>query len=224
MNKIKLNYSGRRKLAVVSLVLFGFVVVPTVLELGKRSRAQTTQAAYANNGTQAKAAGASEAALVREYLDGTQKLRAADLTPEARAQLEQQLAQKRVQLRDLRKQTRLARGILPFGPRPRQIGSTKKSTAADNANAGQKLQSIQTCEGCKYIWNQIALDIGDSKYVAEVQAAFQKNCTDSHKATNFYGVCEDMYDDIYAMTDDYMTNTFDAPAICARAGACPASQ
>ena len=224
MNKIKPNHPGRRKQAVVSLLLFGFVVVPTVLELGKGSRAQITQTAQTNNGAQAKDGGASEATLVREYLDGMQKLRAADLTPEARAQLDQQLAQKRAQLRDLRKQTRLARGILPFGPPPRQSGSNKKSTAAVTSDAKQTSPSAQKCVSCQYIWNQIALDIGDSKYVAEVQAAFQKNCMDSQKATVFYGVCEDMYDDIYAMTDDYMTGTFDAPAICARAGACPASQ
>jgi hypothetical protein len=198
----------------LGLFLLGIIVIPNVLSRGHQSLARTTQTS--TQATQTNDKGASEASLVRQFLDASQKLRAADLTPEARAQLTQELAQKRAQLRDLRRQTRVANGILPFGPR--QSGGSKK--AATTTADGQKLQNAQSCAGCKFVWKQILLDVGDAKFMSEVQAAFEKNCQNAQKATVYYGVCEDMYDDMYGMTDDYMVNPRDAEAICAKAGFC----
>lgn len=198
---------------VLGLFMFGLIVVPNVLLRGHQSPAPTSQTTQT---TQTNDQGASEASIVRQFLDASQKLRAADLTPEARAQLTQELAQKRAQLRDLRRQTRLANGILPFGPR-KSGGSKKASTTTAD---GQKLQNAQNCAGCKYIWGQILLDVSDAKFMSEVQAAFEKNCQNAQKSTIYYGVCEDMYDDLYGMTDDYMVNQRDVPAICAKAGFC----
>jgi hypothetical protein len=161
----------------------------------------------------------SESSLVQEYLDGMQRLRGADLTPEARAQLQSAMAQKRAQLRGLRKQVRLANGILPFGPG--KSGGAKKTATTTTADDSQKLQSAQKCTACKYVWKQIEMDVGGSKSIQAVQASFQKNCMNAQKASIYYATCEDMYDDLYAMTEDYMSSNFDELVLCQKAGFCP---
>jgi hypothetical protein len=140
-----------------------------------------------------------------------QKLRNSVMTLEARAQLQAEMAQKRAQLRDLRRRTRLARGILPFGPPP----SGAKRTATANGD-GQKLQSAQRCEACKAIMGQVA-DLANTKFIQDVQAAYEEVCLNAQKAALYYNVCEDMYDDMYAMTDDYMS---DASKVCGQAKFC----
>jgi len=85
---------------------------------------------------------------------------------------------------------------------------------------GGKPSEIEDCVGCKFIWMQVEMDVGGARFVEDVQASFEHNCMDAQKSTIFYGVCEDMYDDMYAMTDDYMTNTFPVDAICKRAKMC----
>ena len=64
------------------------------------------------------------------------------------------------------------------------------------------------------------MDIGNPRYIEDVQASFEHNCMDAQKSNVFYQVCEDMYDDMYAMTDDYMSNRFSIPQMCVRAKIC----
>lgn len=192
----------------LGLMLVGLVLVSAAVDRGRLAPAQ-------NSSAQSKQA--SETGLVREYLEGMQKLRGTDLSPEARAQLTQQLAQKRAQLRDLRRQTRLANGILPFGTA--KSGGSKKVVTTP-AGDSQKLQTAEKCTSCQYIWKQIELDVVNPKFIQTVQASFEKNCLNAQKATVYYEACEDMYDDLYAMTDDYTSSSFDGPAICTRAGFC----
>ena len=154
---------------------------------------------------------------MRQYLEGMQKLRTADLTPEARAQLAQEMAQKRTELRELRKQTRLARGILPFGPPP--VGAAKRTAPASAAGGDGGAQSAERCAACKFVWIQIKGDVANAKFIQEVQAAFTHNCANAQKSPIYYQVCEDMYDDMYAMTDEYMTNS--NTIVCEKAGLCP---
>ena len=215
---MKLKNSTRPVRVALGLFLIGLVVVPNVLNCEQRSRAQTTQTTE----TPQTNASASEASLVRQYLEGMQKLRTAELTPEARAQLAQEMAQKRTELRELRKQMRLARGILPFGPPPGgHQGSGAKRTAPAPATGGdgRKAQSAEKCAACKFVWVQIKGDVANAKFIQEVQAAFTHNCANAQKSTIFYEACEDMYDDMYAMTDDYMTNS--DTIVCEKAGLCP---
>ena len=216
---MKLKNSTRPVCIALGLFLIGLIVVPNVLNCEQRSLAQATQTTQT---PQTNAQSASEASLVRQYLEGMQKLRTADLTPEARAQLAQDMAQKRTELRELRKQTRLARGILPFGPPPvGHQGSGAKRTAPAPATGGDggKAQSAERCAACKFVWIQIKGDVANAKFIQEVQAAFTNNCAKAQKSPIYYQVCEDMYDDMYAMTDEYMTNS-DA-IVCEKAGLCP---
>jgi len=81
-------------------------------------------------------------------------------------------------------------------------------------------QEVEDCAGCKFVWGQVEMDIGNARYVEDVQASFEHNCMDAQKSTIFYGVCEDMYDDMYAMTDDYMSNRFSVKKVCQRAKMC----
>lgn len=83
-----------------------------------------------------------------------------------------------------------------------------------------KAQAVEDCTGCQFIWKQVEMDVGSGRFVEDVQASFEHNCMDAQKSTIFYGVCEDMYDDMYAMTDDYMSNQYDVKAMCKRAKMC----
>ena len=210
------NHSARRFILTVSLLFPSGLLLLAVAGLNTtpNTSAQTTT-------PQTKSGRVSQSALVREYLEGMQRLRGTQLTPAARNQLELEMAQKRQQLKDLRKQTRLARGVLPFGPPPTEESNVKKQVGTpSDADAKQKAQSVESCSACKFIVNQVAMDVGSARLVADVQAAFEQNCMNAQKSTIYYGACEDIYDDLYAMTDDYTTNTFTVDQICQRAKLC----
>jgi len=81
-------------------------------------------------------------------------------------------------------------------------------------------RQIEDCSGCRMVWEQVEMDVGSPRYVEDVQASFEHNCMDAQKSTIFYGVCEDMYDDMYAMTDDYMAGKYPVVAMCMRAKIC----
>jgi len=83
-----------------------------------------------------------------------------------------------------------------------------------------KAQAVEDCTGCQFIWKQVEMDVGSGRFVEDVQASFEHNCMDAQKSTIFYGVCEDMYDDMYALTDDYMSNQYDVKKMCKRAKMC----
>jgi hypothetical protein len=61
-------------------------------------------------------------------------------------------------------------------------------------------------------------DLANGIFIQEVQAAFDEACTNSEKLGAYYAACEDIYDDIYAMTDDYMS---EAGMVCVNANFCP---
>jgi len=73
---------------------------------------------------------------------------------------------------------------------------------------------------CRFIWKQVEMDVSNAKYVEDVQASFEHNCLDAQKSTVFYKACEDMYDDMYALTDDYMSSDFTVDKMCQRANMC----
>jgi len=79
---------------------------------------------------------------------------------------------------------------------------------------------FEDCMACRYIWSQVEMDVANARYVEDVQASFEHNCLDSQKTEIFYKACEDMYDDMYAMTDDYMTNEYTVDTMCKRANMC----
>jgi len=78
----------------------------------------------------------------------------------------------------------------------------------------------EDCLACRYIWSQVEMDVANARYVEDVQASFEHNCLDAQKTEIFYKACEDMYDDMYAMTDDYMTNEYTVDTMCKRANMC----
>jgi len=81
-------------------------------------------------------------------------------------------------------------------------------------------QRYEDCMACRFIWKQVEMDVSNAKYVEDVQASFEHNCLDAQKSTVFYKACEDMYDDMYALTDDYMSSDFTVDKMCQRANMC----
>ena len=92
-----------------------------------------------------------------------------------------------------------------------------KITGGDQKPAGQ---IYEDCMGCRFIWKQVEMDVSNARYVEDVQASFEHNCLDAQKSEIFYKVCEDMYDDMYALTDDYMSNDWTTDQMCQRAKLC----
>ena len=80
----------------------------------------------------------------------------------------------------------------------------------------------EDCAGCRMVWMQVEMDIGNARYVEDVQASFEHNCMSAQKSTIFYAICEDMYDDMYALTDDYMSNMYNINQMCMRGKYCAA--
>lgn len=81
-------------------------------------------------------------------------------------------------------------------------------------------QIYEDCMACRMVWKQVEMDISNPRYVEDVQASFEHNCMDAQKSTIFYKGCEDMYDDMYAMTDDYMSGQYTTSQMCQRAKMC----
>jgi len=81
-------------------------------------------------------------------------------------------------------------------------------------------QRYEDCMACRFIWKQVEMDVSNAKYIEDVQASFEHNCLDAQKSTVFYKACEDMYDDMYAMTDDYMSSDYTVDKMCQRANMC----
>lgn len=81
-------------------------------------------------------------------------------------------------------------------------------------------QQYEDCMGCRLVWKQVEMDVSNARYIEDVQASFEHNCMDMQKTNIFYKVCEDMYDDMYAMTDDYMSNKYTVDQMCIRAKMC----
>lgn len=81
-------------------------------------------------------------------------------------------------------------------------------------------QMYEDCMGCRLVWKQVEMDVSNARYIEDVQASFEHNCMDMQKTNIFYKVCEDMYDDMYAMTDDYMSNKYTVDQMCIRAKMC----
>jgi len=81
-------------------------------------------------------------------------------------------------------------------------------------------QRFEDCMACRFVWKQVEMDVSNAKFVEDVQASFEHNCLDAQKSQVFYKACEDMYDDMYAMTDDYMSSDYTVDKMCQRANMC----
>jgi len=79
---------------------------------------------------------------------------------------------------------------------------------------------LEDCMACRFIWKQVEMDVSNAKYVEDVQASFEHNCLDAQKSSIFYKACEDMYDDMYALTDDYMSSDYTVDKMCQRSNMC----
>lgn len=115
-----------------------------------------------------------------------------------------------------------------FGKKVFGIGKKKttpapKPKAAAPKDSAPTREQIEDCYACKMVWEQVEMDVGDARYAEDVQASFEHNCMDAQKSTIFYTACEDMYDDVYAMTDDYMSSKYNVDQLCVRAALCKAA-
>jgi len=101
------------------------------------------------------------------------------------------------------------------------VGGAKKLGQAISGNNDKvAAQRYEDCMACRLIWKQVEMDVSNAKYIEDVQASFEHNCLDAQKSQIFYKACEDMYDDMYAMTDDYMSSDFTVDKMCQRANLC----
>ena len=87
-------------------------------------------------------------------------------------------------------------------------------------NDKNNAESFEDCLACRMVWKQVEMDVSNARYVEDVQASFEHNCMDAQKSNIFYKACEDMYDDMYAMTDDYMAGKYTVDEMCQRAKLC----
>jgi len=107
---------------------------------------------------------------------------------------------------------RAARSLFSAGRRVVQ-----KLTGSNQKFDGQKFED---CLACRFVWKQVEMDVGNARYIEDVQASFEHNCMDAQKSTIFYKACEDMYDDMYALADDYMSGAYSVDTMCQRAKLC----
>jgi len=113
---------------------------------------------------------------------------------------------------------------LPFLKTLGKLFSKKGKKGKKKGKKGKKVppdpRKLEDCCGCRFVWSQVEMDIGSARYIEDVQASFEHNCMDAQKSSIFYPVCEDMYDDMYALTDDYMSNKFSVSTMCQRGKFC----
>jgi len=108
-----------------------------------------------------------------------------------------------------------------MGAGKKVVAAGKRAGAALNGDLDKAMgQRLEDCVACRYVWKQVEMDVSNARYIEDVQASFEHNCLDAQKATIFYKACEDMYDDMYAMTDDYMSSDFTVDQMCQRANMC----
>jgi len=124
-------------------------------------------------------------------------------------------------------------GMLQGAPGSSKSGSSRSQSGSSGSRGGHhpapghagtgrraSAQAIEDCMACKFIWKQVEMDVANARYVEDVQASFEHNCLDAQKSTVFFKACEDMYDDMYAITDDYMSNEYTVGTMCRRANMC----
>lgn len=104
----------------------------------------------------------------------------------------------------------------------KSVFTGKKDSGAAPAKATNEGAVLEDCVGCRMVWQQVELDVGNARYIEDIQASFEHNCMDAQKSTIFYAVCEDMYDDMYALTDDYMASKYKVVDMCKRGKYCTA--
>jgi len=83
-------------------------------------------------------------------------------------------------------------------------------------------QWFEDCMSCRLVWRQVEMDVANARFVEDVEASFERNCMDLQKSQIFYKGCEDMYDDMWAMVDDYMSSEYTVDKMCVRAHMCKA--
>jgi len=83
-------------------------------------------------------------------------------------------------------------------------------------------QWFEDCMACRLVWRQVEMDVANARFVEDVEASFERNCMDLQKSQIFYKGCEDMYDDMWAMVDDYMSSEYTVDKMCVRAHMCKA--
>jgi len=112
-------------------------------------------------------------------------------------------------------------GALLNGGGKRGAAMASRKAAAANGDMDKfKGQRVEDCLACRFIWKQVEMDVSNAKFIEDVQASFEHNCLDAQKSAVFYKACEDMYDDMYAMTDDYMSADYTVDKMCQRANMC----
>ena len=47
---------------------------------------------------------------------------------------------------------------------------------------------VEDCVGCMFVWNQVEMDVGESKFDKVIQTSFTRNCLDAQRTPIFYPV------------------------------------
>lgn len=115
------------------------------------------------------------------------------------------------------------KGVKALGKLAKEVKAEVKSFLPLKISANLdkfKEQEYEDCMACRFVWKQVEMDVSNARYIEDVQASFEHNCLDAQKSSIFYKACEDMYDDLYAMSDDYMSSDYTVDKMCQRANMC----
>jgi len=81
---------------------------------------------------------------------------------------------------------------------------------------------IEDCTACKFIWNQVEMDVGNTPLEEEIFKSFQSNCAEASLSRIFYPSCSLMSNHIQDFIIDY-NKGFDPNQLCEHNGMCRTS-
>lgn len=99
-------------------------------------------------------------------------------------------------------------------------GLSKTSMLLPGMGYDSPTAKIEDCTACKYVWGRVEMEIANTRFPADIQASFERQCMDAQRTRIFYKPCETMFDDLYAFVDDYLSGKYDVTDMCARGKMC----
>lgn len=108
----------------------------------------------------------------------------------------------------------------------KSLFSSKKDEPKDDPKKGGAKakpitpNDIEDCVACRMVWKQVEQQVGNARFMEDVMASFERVCMEAQKSTIFFSACNDMYNDLAAFTDDYMSNKYLIGTMCKRGDMC----
>jgi len=84
------------------------------------------------------------------------------------------------------------------------VVSAVAGAVSSSSNTGAKPEDIEDCVGCRYIWLQVEMDVGNSQIESNIYDSFKAHARDAQLSRIFYPATQDMFDAVDDMIGDYM--------------------